>query len=97
MMVPGLSGVLVIGQGTREIFTGGDRYYRTNYETRAVPELKILTPLDCAYEFSEILQKILRDIKSGDFERRPREAVVSAPKKTSETEPSDSEIDLDSD
>ena len=80
MMVPGLSGVLVIGKGTREIFTGGDRSWRDNYETRAVPELKILTPLDCAYAFSEILKKTLRDVKSGDYERPPREEVTSAPK-----------------
>jgi len=78
MMVPGLSGVLVIGEGTREIFTGGDRSWQSNYETRAVPELKILTPLDCAYAFSEILKKTLRDIKSGDYERPPREKVTSA-------------------
>ena len=78
MMVPGLSGVLVIGQGTREIFTGGDRTYRTNYETRAVPELKILTPLDSGYAFSGVLKETLRNIKSGDY-RRPHIEVPSAP------------------
>merc|ERR1712150_270310 len=78
MMVPGLSGVLVIGQGTHEIFTGGDRTYRTNYETRAVPELKILTPLDSGYAFSGVLQETLRNIKSGDY-RRPLVEVPSVP------------------
>ena len=69
MMVPGLSGILIIGKGTREIFTGGDRSHRGNYETLAVPELKIITPLETANTFGQELKQALRNIKSGDFDR----------------------------
>ena len=63
-MVPGLSGILVIGQKTREVFRGGDRSIKTNYETVSVPELKIITPLDSANAFSRVLQQCFRQSPS---------------------------------
>ena len=59
-MVPGLSGILVIGQKTREVFRGGDRSNKTNYDTVPVPELKIITPLNSANAFSRVLQQCFR-------------------------------------
>ena len=59
-MVPGLSGILVIGQKTREVFRGGDRSNKINYDTVPVPELKIITPLDSANAFSRVLQQCFR-------------------------------------
>ena len=59
-MVPGLSGILVIGQKTREVFRGGDRSNKSNYDTVPVPELKIISPLDSANAFSRVLQQCFR-------------------------------------
>ena len=59
-MVPGLSGILVIGQKTREVFRGGDSSNKINYDTVPVPELKIITPLNSANAFSRVLQQCFR-------------------------------------
>ena len=87
-MVPGLSGILVIGQKTREVFRGGDRSIKSNYETVPVPELKIITPLDSANAFSRVLQQCFRDIKSGDFNRSLdyEEAPIESPPSYEEIE-----------
>ena len=69
MFVPALSGILIFGGQTRQVFTGGDRSNQRNYETRKVPEMKMLVPYESAKKFSSQVQQALRNIKSGCYER----------------------------
>ena len=52
-----------------QVFTGGDRSNQRNYETRKVPEMKMLVPYESAKKFSSQVQQALRNIKSGCYER----------------------------
>ena len=82
MGIKGASGVLIYGPKTRQELRPGavNRDLPSSYETIPIPEMKILTPMDSANEFSQILQQALRDIKSGDYERPTRNESSSAPK-----------------
>ena len=81
-MVPDISCLNIYGSKTREVFTGGDRSNARHYETRGVPELQIITPIEEAMHFSKTLQEILRNVRTGDFER-PRGYVQSQPTSSS--------------
>jgi hypothetical protein len=70
-MVPDISCLNIYASKTRQVFTGGDRRNPLHYETRGVPELQIITPIEEAMHFSKTLQEILRNVRTGDFERPP--------------------------
>ena len=69
MFTPEVSGILIFGGKTRRVFLGGDRNNAANYETRPVPEMQMLIPMEMAKKFSKELQQALRNIKAGNYDR----------------------------
>ena len=68
MFVPALSGILIFGDQTCEVFTFGYPD-NPNYDIREVPEMEMLAPYEPAKTFSSQVQQALRNIKSDCYKR----------------------------
>jgi len=63
-MISPISGINVFGSKTRRVFMGGNREDPVNYETRPVPELRMIVPLDEATAFSNVLQETVEKFRN---------------------------------
>ena len=67
-MISSVSGINLFGTSTRTFFTGGNRSYPTSYETRPVPEIRMILPFEDATSFSTVLQKTIDKFKRGEHD-----------------------------
>jgi hypothetical protein len=64
-MISPMSGIIVFGSETRTVFTGGAKEDLRNYETRPVPELRMIVPIDEATVFSKVFEETVEKFRNG--------------------------------